>query len=829
MNVQANSQASSQSDEVNLPPEVKRTRTLQSKLRERFEQNAVRLEPEEASFHGLPHNVKTRFKELRGVTQLYDWQDEVLNCPAIRTGQNLIISLPTGGGKTLLSEILILKQIICRNKDVLFVLPYVSIVQEKVKDFIPLGLELNFLVEEYAASKGRIPPIKRRRKKSVYVATIERAQTLANSLYENKRIDDLGLVVIDEFHLIGEGGGRGSSLEQLIVKLKFCSPACQLIGMSATLSNLEHLKTFMNADLFIHQFRPISLTEYVKLDQLVYKVDTNSQDPREVLVFYRRLESGSAIDPDNLSELVTEVVPSGSCLIFCPTKKSAENVCLLLTKVLPSELREHKKQERTAFFKRLIQECDGRICNVQKQCIPYGLAYHHSGLTADERRLIQDAFLEGILCVLCCTSTLAAGVNLPAKRVILRTFTVGNRFMSKQEYKQMTGRAGRAGKDDNGESIAVAHSAQKSQIEELLCSNFEACKSSLLYDNGRGLKNLLLSTIGLQMIKCKADIVQIVKLTLLYVQCKESEQNEINGIVQHALTSLLNEKLICMKGEEVVTTRLGAAVCKGGIDIDISRSVHANLLTSLRNMVLVSHFHLLYCVAPYSVQYHIFLDWNVFYDEFSSLTEVEKTLLRSLGINEQFLIMRRKGTMSSSKVMDLTLVQRVFFAFILRRIWNKENIWEVADRFNASRGAIQQLVHSALGFASSLCRFVEHLDELWAFRSLLPDFIKAFQFNVTAELIPLMEIHGVQRARARQLYKAGYKSVANVANADAASLVKDVQNLHKGTAHQIIRSAKMLLHEKMEGLLESVEAMLATDNAADFSLEDIVATLRISV
>uniref|UniRef100_A0A5S6Q3A2 Helicase POLQ-like n=1 Tax=Trichuris muris TaxID=70415 RepID=A0A5S6Q3A2_TRIMR len=760
---------------------------------------------------------------------ILDWQDEVLNCPAIRRGQNLIISLPTGGGKTLLSEILILKQIICRNKDVLFVLPYVSIVQEKVKDFIPLGLELNFLVEEYAASKGRIPPIKRRRKKSVYVATIERAQTLANSLYENKRIDDLGLVVIDEFHLIGEGGGRGSSLEQLIVKLKFCSPACQLIGMSATLSNLEHLKTFMNADLFIHQFRPISLTEYVKLDQLVYKVDTNSQDPREVLVFYRRLESGSAIDPDNLSELVTEVVPSGSCLIFCPTKKSAENVCLLLTKVLPSELREHKKQERTAFFKRLIQECDGRICNVQKQCIPYGLAYHHSGLTADERRLIQDAFLEGILCVLCCTSTLAAGVNLPAKRVILRTFTVGNRFMSKQEYKQMTGRAGRAGKDDNGESIAVAHSAQKSQIEELLCSNFEACKSSLLYDNGRGLKNLLLSTIGLQMIKCKADIVQIVKLTLLYVQCKESEQNEINGIVQHALTSLLNEKLICMKGEEVVTTRLGAAVCKGGIDIDISRSVHANLLTSLRNMVLVSHFHLLYCVAPYSVQYHIFLDWNVFYDEFSSLTEVEKTLLRSLGINEQFLIMRRKGTMSSSKVMDLTLVQRVFFAFILRRIWNKENIWEVADRFNASRGAIQQLVHSALGFASSLCRFVEHLDELWAFRSLLPDFIKAFQFNVTAELIPLMEIHGVQRARARQLYKAGYKSVANVANADAASLVKDVQNLHKGTAHQIIRSAKMLLHEKMEGLLESVEAMLATDNAADFSLEDIVATLRISV
>ncbi|CDW60069.1 Helicase POLQ-like [Trichuris trichiura] len=285
------------SDEVDLAPEAKRNRTVESRLRQRFEQNATRCAAEEETFYGLPPKVRNLFKELRGISKLYDgsfyqslwliiylrfcpyrrkkylvqifkfsivldWQDKVLNCSAVKAGQNLIISLPTGGGKTLLSEILILKQIVCRGKDVLFVLPYVSIVQEKVKDLIPLGLDLDFLVEEYAASKGRIPPIKRRRKRSVYVATIERAQTLANSLYENKRIDDLGLVVIDEIihsqlHLIGEGAGRGSALEQLIVKLMFCSPACQLIGMSATLSNLDHLKVFMKADLFTHQFRPV--------------------------------------------------------------------------------------------------------------------------------------------------------------------------------------------------------------------------------------------------------------------------------------------------------------------------------------------------------------------------------------------------------------------------------------------------------------------------------------------------------------------------------------------------------------------------------------------
>ncbi|XP_045646812.1 helicase POLQ-like isoform X6 [Ursus americanus] len=207
-------------------------------------------------FYSLPSKVRDLYVQFKGIEKLYEWQHTCLTLNSVQERKNLIYSLPTSGGKTLVAEILMLQELLCRRRDVLMILPYVAIVQEKISGLSSFGIELGFFVEEYAGSKGKFPPIKRREKKSLYIATIEKGHSLVNSLIETGRIGSLGLVVVDELHMIGEGS-RGAILEMTLAKILYTSKTTQIIGMSATLNNVEDLQEFLQAEYYTSQFRPV--------------------------------------------------------------------------------------------------------------------------------------------------------------------------------------------------------------------------------------------------------------------------------------------------------------------------------------------------------------------------------------------------------------------------------------------------------------------------------------------------------------------------------------------------------------------------------------------
>lgn len=141
--------------------------------------------------YGLSGNVWQLIQQAKGIDKLYNWQDQCLK-KAVSTEKNLLYSLPTSGGKTLVAEILMIRELLCRGKHCLYVLPYVSIVQEKIRTLSSLAVQLNFAVEEYAGNRGVIPPRKRKSKRAIYIATLEKAHGITNSLMEVGRLAEIG-------------------------------------------------------------------------------------------------------------------------------------------------------------------------------------------------------------------------------------------------------------------------------------------------------------------------------------------------------------------------------------------------------------------------------------------------------------------------------------------------------------------------------------------------------------------------------------------------------------------------------------------------------------
>ena len=187
------------------------------------------------------------------------------------------------------------------------------------------------------------------------------------------------------------------------------------------------------------------------------------------------------------------------------------------------------------------------------------------------------------------------------------------------------------------------------------------------------------------------------------------------------------------------------------------------------------------------------------------MSEEELSVARKLGINEAVM----SNLMSNRQTkLDPKILQRFYLTLMLSDMMKGESVWNVSELYGCTRGDVQNLLSNAASFASSVHHFVQEYDKFRAFSELLPPFRMKLFMCCYSELIPLMELPFVARDRARSLYRAGFRSLADVANATPEDIVARVDNLHRQTARHMIAAAKVLVYDKNDAQDEGDDSYL---------------------
>ncbi|KAL6260260.1 hypothetical protein P5V15_007793 [Pogonomyrmex californicus] len=726
---------------------------------------------------GLPPSILQRYI-VHGVESMFAWQVECLsNQQVMQKGKNLVYSAPTSAGKTLVAEILLIKTVLERKKKVIFILPFVSVVREKMYYFQDLLSDIGIRVEGFMG--GSIPP-GGFAATQVAIATIEKANSLVNRLMEENDLDSLGAVIIDELHLLGDPN-RGYLLELLLTKLKYMTLHnndinIQLIGMSATLPNLSLLAKWLNAELYKTEFRPIPLNEYCKIGANIYD---NKLNLVRTLTELQELET----DVDNILQLCIETISAGhSVLIFCPTKKWCEKLAEQIATAIfklgceNTKLGEVLKKEINPTFiletLEQLKRSPSGLDNVLKNTISFGIAFHHAGLTMDERDIIEGSFRTGSLRVLIATSTLSSGVNLPARRVIIRSPLFGGNLLNTLTYKQMIGRAGRMGKDSAGESILICKSNERNAATSLLSAILDPIESCL--NDSALLIRALLEAVASEVLYTHKDLELYINCTLLSL----SEESDVRTFSNEAMKFLLDNEFLLLQTTEResrwIATPLGKACLAASVPPREGLFLFEELQKARKCFVLDTELHIIYLVTPLSSGCQIgTVDWMTFHEMWNTMSESERRVGKLVGVEERFVLSAIRGIIKSGKTLNIH--KRFYSALALHDLVREVPLHVVCKKYGCCRGVLQTLQQSAATYAGMVTQFCKQLG--WdCMELLMSQFQTRLQFGVCRELLDLLRLPMLNGLRARSLYKQGIKTVIDLAIANELNVERALYN-----------------------------------------------------
>ena len=450
----------------------------------------------------------------RGITELYPPQAAAVEA-GVCEGESVVAAMPTASGKTLVAQL----ALVTADGPGLYVCPLRALAREKYETFASLpDVDVGISTGDFDASAEELAG------HDLVVATAEKVDSAIRN--GATWVDDLACVVVDEVHLL-DAERRGPTLEVTLATLQRRNPGVQVVALSATVDNPEAIADWLDATLVESDWRPVSLRTGVCVGDSV-TFDDGTETAVDVPAPTARaetpsgadstedvpsIEADAAVDETSITAaLVAETVAAGGqCLAFVRSRAEAAQ---LAERLAADDLAETMGIESVAATAAdAVRDVDGTVTGrTLAECVQSGVAFHHAGLRSGHRAAVERAFRDREIACLCATPTLAAGVNVPARRVVVRDqrrYTGSSmEWLPTLEVHQMCGRAGRPGLDPHGEAILVGEaSSRDALVDRYIEGDPEAVESTLT--EPASLRTHVLSGIATGFAATEAEILDV--------------------------------------------------------------------------------------------------------------------------------------------------------------------------------------------------------------------------------------------------------------------------------------------------------------------------------
>ncbi|WP_323191333.1 ATP-dependent DNA helicase [Halostella sp. PRR32] len=749
-----------------------------------------------ADLSGLPPGVTDHLQE-QGIEELYPPQAEAVEA-GVTEGENVVASVPTASGKTLIAELAMLsaiqrgvskprsdgsadEQSASSGGKALYIVPLRALASEKkaeFEEFEEYGVSVGVSTGNYESDGEWLST------KDIVVATSEKVDSLVRN--GAAWIEDLSCVVADEVHLIDDAQ-RGPTLEVTLAKLRQLNPNLQTVALSATVGNADDVAEWLDAELVDSTWRPIDLKKGVHYGNALH-LDDGTQSELEVRSGEKQT---AAVVRDTLED-------DGSTLVFVNSRRNAEAAARRLADTVDPHLTVEEREELADVADEIRDVSDTETSEDLADAVEGGAAFHHAGLAADHRSLVEDAFRDRLLKVISATPTLAAGVNTPSRRVVVRDWrrydgtAGGMQPLDVLEVHQMMGRAGRPGMDPYGEAVLVAssHDELDELFDRYVYADPEPVRSKLAAEPA--LRTHVLATVATGFAGSRDELLSFLERTLYASQ--SAEPGRLERVTDDVLEYLERNEFVDRDEGRLTATALGHTVSRLYLDPMSAAEIVDGLRSVEGRPTALGLYHL---VSRTPDMYELYLRSGDHEEYMELCYEREGELLGATP--SEFEEGRFEDWLAALKTAKLL------------EDWAGEvDENRITEKYGIGPGDIRGKVDTAEWLLNAAEQLANELDvgEETAIREAR----KRVQYGVGEELLDLAGVRGVGRKRARRLYEAGIETRSELREADKSVVLRALRGRRK-TAENVLENAGRE-DPSMEGVDEATgDAVPSTDGS----------------